>query len=85
MQTPMMSCHLNSTWHEWNMNAGDVMVMWFTSYANLVTSRWACVSCMRMHGAHAIIKMSVLKYLNSLTGMPADSNLRKLTAPHLMS
>ena len=35
-----------------------------------------------MHGAHAIIKMGASKYLNSLTGMPADSNLGKLTASH---
>ena len=35
-----------------------------------------------MHGAHAIIKMGASKYLNGLTGMPADSNLGKLTAPH---
>ena len=35
-----------------------------------------------MHGAHAIIKMGVSKYLNGLMGMPADSNLTKLTASH---
>ena len=69
-------------WHEWNANAGDVMVMWFASYVNLVTSRWACASCMCMYGACAIIKISTSKYLNSLTGMPADSNLGKLTASH---
>ena len=36
----MTSCHLIPTWHEWNVNAGDVMVMLFTSYANLVMSHW---------------------------------------------
>ena len=82
MQTPMMSCHLIHTCHEWNVNAGGVMVTWFASYANLVTSQWACVSCVHMHGACAIIKMGTLKYSNDLTGMPADSNLRKLTASH---
>ena len=36
----MTSCHLIPTWHEWNANAGDVMVTWFTSYVNLVMSQW---------------------------------------------
>ena len=35
-----------------------------------------------MHGTHDTIKMGVLKYLNGLMGMPADSKLKKLTAPH---
>ena len=78
----MTSCHLVSTWHKWNVNAGGIMVMWFASYANLVTSRWACMSHACMHGAHAIIKMGVTMYSNGLTGMPADSNLRRLTASH---
>ena len=65
----MMSCHLIPTWHEWNVHASDVMVTWFASYANLVTSHWACASCMYMHGTHAIIKMGMFKYLNGLTGM----------------
>ena len=69
-------------WHEWNMNAGDVMVTWFASYDNLATSRLACMLCVHMHGAHAIIKMGASKYLNSLTGTPANSNLTKLTASH---
>ena len=38
MQSPMMSCHLIPMWHEWNVNAGDIMVMWFASYATLVTA-----------------------------------------------
>ena len=37
---------------------------------------------MCMHGTHAIIKMGALKYSNGLMGMPADSNLKKLTASH---
>ena len=82
MQTPMTSCHLIPTWHEWNVNAGDVMVTWFASYANLVTSQCACASHMQMHGAHAIIKMATPKYSNGLMGMPVDSNLRKLTTSH---
>ena len=78
----MTSCHLLSTWHEWNANAGDIMVMWFASYVNLVTSPWACASCMHVHGTCAIIKMGASKYLNSLMGMPTNSNLMKLTASH---
>ena len=78
----MTSCHLIPTWHEWNVDAGDVMMTWFTHDANLVTSRWACASRAHVHGAHAIIKMGVSKYSNGLTGMPADSNLGKITATH---
>ena len=75
----MTSCHLISTWHEWNANTGDVMVTWFASYMKLVTSRWACALLTRVHGACAIIRMSAPEYLNGLTGMPANSTLRKLT------
>ena len=82
MQAPMTSCQLISTWHKWNVNAGDVMVTWLASYANLVTSHWACASCACMHGTHAIIQMGASKYLNCLMGMPADLNLGKLTASH---
>ena len=67
---------------EWNTNTGDVMVIWFTSYANFVMSQWACMSHVHMHGACAIIEMGTLKYSNGLMGMPADPNLRKLTASH---
>ena len=60
----------------------DVMVMWVASNANLVTSQWACMSHMCVHGTCAIITMGMLNYLNSLMGMPADSNLKKLTTSH---
>ena len=30
----MTSCHLIPTWHEWNVNADDVMMMWFALYVN---------------------------------------------------
>ena len=76
------SCHLISTWHEWNANLCDITVTCFASYANLVMSRWACASCTCMHGTHAIIKMGASKYLNGMMGMPANSNLMKLTATH---
>ena len=33
-----------------------------------------------MQGAHALSEMGAPKYSNSLMGMPADLNLRKLTA-----
>ena len=82
MQTPMTSCHLIPTWHEWNANAGDVMVMWFAHDVSLVMSCWACASRAHMHGAHAIIKMGASKYSNGLMGTPADLNLGKLTTSH---
>ena len=34
MQTPMMSCQFIPTWHEWNVNADDIMMAWFTLYVN---------------------------------------------------
>ena len=43
-------------WHEWYVSTGDVMVTWFTSYVNLVTSQWACMLHAHVHGAHVIIK-----------------------------
>ena len=69
-------------WYEWNTNAVDVMVTWFASYVNLVMSQWACTLCACMHGAHTQSKMGMPKYSNGLTGTPANSNLRKLTASH---
>ena len=66
-------------WPEWNTNTGDIMVTWF---ANLVTSCWACALHVHVHGTCAIIEMGASKYSNGLTGMPADSNLTKLTASH---
>ena len=78
----MRSCHHIPTWHEWNASAVDVMVTWFAHDVNLVTSRWACALRAREHGTHARIKMGASKYPNSLTGMPADWNLGKITASH---
>ena len=45
-------------------------------------SCWACVLHACVHGTCAIIKMGASKYLNSLMGTPAYSNLGKLTASH---
>ena len=69
--------------HEWNVNTGDITATWFTSYANLVMSQWACMSYMHVHGTCAIIEMSTIMYSNGLMGMPADSNLRKLMVSHI--
>ena len=69
-------------WHEWNANTGDAMVTWFTHDANLVMSRYACASRARKHGAHALIKMGMSKYLNGLMGRPVDWNLGKITTSH---
>ena len=29
-------------WHEWNVNAADIMMTWFALYVNLVMSCLAC-------------------------------------------
>ena len=34
MQTPMTSCHVSQMCDEWNVNPDDVILMWFTLYAN---------------------------------------------------
>ena len=78
----MTSCHLISTWHKWNANTGDTMVTWFAHDMNLVMSCWACMLRAREHGARAIIKMGTSNYSNGLMGMPADSDLGKLTTTH---
>ena len=62
------------------MNTGDIMVMWLHHVQ--VMSNWAYTSLAHVHGTCAIIKMGVLKYSNGLRGMPADLNLRKVTASH---
>ena len=40
------------------------------------------MSCAHVQGAHAIIEMGSSRYSNGLAGMPADSNLMKLTTSH---
>ena len=82
MQTPMTSYHLIPMWHEWNMNADDVMVTWFTLFANLEMSCLACTLHTSMHGACALCKNGTSKYLSGLEWMQADSNLEKITASH---
>ena len=69
-------------WHEWNMNADDVMMTWFTSFTNLVTSHLACVLHVHMHGACVLITYDMPKYPSGLACLQSDSNLGKLTASH---
>ena len=82
LQTPMTSCHLIPMWHEWNMNTGDIMMMGFAPYANLVMSHWACTLCACRHGTCAIIKNGASKYPCGLEFMQADQNLRNITVSH---
>ena len=83
LQCEHQCCHATLFLHGTNgMQMQVVMVMWVASNANLVTSQWACMSHMCVHGTCAIITMGMLNYLNSLMGMPADSNLKKLTTSH---
>ena len=28
--------HIIPTWHEWNMNANDIMMVWFALYVNTI-------------------------------------------------
>ena len=69
-------------WYEWNANADDVMMMWFTLFVNLVTSHLACVMCAHMHDTCALNKYGASKYLSGLACMQADSNLEKITTSH---
>ena len=80
MQKPMKSCHLIPAWHEWNTNANDIMMMWFTLYVTLVTSHLACTSCTQVHGACALNKYGTYKYPSGLGCTQADLNLAKI--PH---
>ena len=81
MQTPMMSCHLILTWHEWNANADDIM-MWFALFVNLAMSHLACTSHAHMHGTCAQIKYGTPMYPSDLAWMQAKSNLLKLATSH---
>ena len=59
-----------------------MVVMWFASYVNLVTSHWARTLHTLMHDTHALSKNGVPKYPSSLAGTQADLNLGKITASH---
>ena len=71
-------------WHEWSMNAYDVniMMMWFTLYADLVISCLACMTCACIHGRCDLCRTSESKYLSYLACMQADLNLTKITTSH---
>ena len=64
------------------MNSNDVMMMWFTCKANLVTSHWACATCVHVHGTYDLNKYGASKHPSGLAYMQADSNLAKITASH---
>ena len=64
-------------WHESNVTADDIMMMWFTLFASLVMSCLACAMCTCMHGAFAPNKYGASKYLSSLACMQADLNFRE--------
>ena len=72
----MTSCHIIPLWNEWNMNADDIMMMWFESYVNPsdVTSGM-CNTHTHMHGACALSNMGMSKYLGGLECMQTDPNL----------
>ena len=79
MSTPITSCHLIPIWHEWNANADDIMMIWFTLFANLVMSCLACMMHVHMYGACVLYKYIVSKYLSGLACTQAGSNLEKMT------
>ena len=78
----MTSCNLIPTWHKWNANTDDIMMIWFTLYVNPVTSPLACASHAGMHAPCALYKYGASKYLSGLACMQANSNLEKITASH---
>ena len=90
--TMMMTCSCNVNTNDimpphsyvaqMEVNTGDVMMMWFALFANLVMSHLACASCACVHGTHALYKYGMSKYLSGLVSMQADSNLGKLTTSH---
>ena len=84
MQKRMMSCHLIPMWHEWNVNTADVMITWFTLYANLVTLHLVCVTCTCVHGTCALCKTTMSKYPSDLVCMQGGLNLERITSSHFM-
>ena len=74
----MTSCHLIPTWHEWNVNANDVMMTWSALFVNLLMLHLACTLCACVYGACALYMYGASKYLHGL----ANLNLEKITASH---
>ena len=50
-------------WHEWNTNADDVMMMWFTLYVNPSDVKLGMHNTcdVHVHGTHALHKTSAYK------------------------
>ena len=69
-------------WHKWNANIDDIMMTWFTLFANLVTSCLACAMSAYMHGTCALNKYGASKYWSGLACTQPDSNLGKITTSH---
>ena len=65
----MTSCHLIPTWHEWNVNANDVMMAWFALDVNFVMLHLACAMHAQMHGTYALNKYDACKYPSGLACM----------------
>ena len=66
-------------WHEWNMNANDVMMMRLASYVNPSD---VVLSTHDMHAhacAHCLSKIGTSKYSSGLACMQSDPNSAKLT------
>ena len=58
------------------------MMILFTLYVNLVMSCLVCMMHAHMHGAHALCKNSVSKYLSGLACMKTNLKLAKITASY---
>ena len=59
------------TWHEWNANANDIMMMLF------------CIICEPSDVTSGMcIKCGAFKYLSGLACMKDNSNLEKITTSH---
>ena len=57
----MMSCQLIPMWHEWNVKANDVSMMWFALYANPSDIMSGMDDALCMLGTHALCKTSISK------------------------
>ena len=88
MQTPMASCHLIPTWHEWNANADDVMVTCFTSYVKIVTSlnNGLCIlggiKCSCMYNAFIVSLIAPIKCIQKHSFMVAHTFRNDLLSVH---
>ena len=79
----MTSCHIIPIWHEWNVNANDILMTWLPHMQALVTSCQACMTCVCMHNACALSDFGTTMYFSQPACMQAGWNLGKITASHL--